>query len=92
MLEIIALFFLTRQIGQLAQQKGLKKGMWKLHTVLLWFGGEIAGAIIGIILFGQDNLIPVMIFGYLGAIAAFLVLKYNLSSQPDAVNDPFDFE
>jgi hypothetical protein len=34
MLEIIALVFLTRKIGDLAERKGLKKGWWKFYTVI----------------------------------------------------------
>ena len=51
MLEILALIYLTRSIGQLALNKGLKPGTWKLYTVLAWFAGEITGLIIGFTMF-----------------------------------------
>jgi uncharacterized membrane protein YfcA len=92
MLEIIALVYLTGQIGQLAAQKGLKKGRWKLHTVLLWFGGEIAGIIICTLLFGPDNLILVLLLAYACAIGTYFILRSNLATRPDAVPEPFDFE
>ena len=34
MLEIIALVFLTRKIGELAARKGLKSGWWKFYFIL----------------------------------------------------------
>ena len=40
MLEIVALIFLTRKIGSLAERKGLKVGTWKFYTILAWFGAE----------------------------------------------------
>ena len=48
MLEIIALVFLTRHIGTLAYQKGLKPGRWKLYLVLAWFVTEIIGFFTGV--------------------------------------------
>ncbi len=47
MLEIIALIFLTKEIGKIAAGKGLKPGVWKLYTVLAWIAGEFVGAVIG---------------------------------------------
>jgi hypothetical protein len=57
MLEIIALIFLTKQIGRIATDKGLKPGTWKLYTVLAWIAGEFVGAIIGVLFFGVNNLL-----------------------------------
>jgi hypothetical protein len=50
MLEILALVFLTRKNGSIAEKKGHKPGRYKWLTVLLWFGGEIVGAIGGAVL------------------------------------------
>ncbi|MBI1342768.1 MAG: hypothetical protein GC171_07540 [Terrimonas sp.] len=83
MLEIIALFFLTGQIGRLALQKGLKPITWKIHTILLWVGGEMAGIIVGVSLFGQTNLTASLLTGYIFAIATYILLRYNLYSRPD---------
>jgi hypothetical protein len=47
MLEILALIGLTKTIGKIVEEKGYKSGRYKLLTVLMWFGGEILGAIIG---------------------------------------------
>ena len=50
MLEILALVYLCRKNGSIAEKKGHKPGRYKALSVLLWFGGEISGAIVGGIL------------------------------------------
>jgi hypothetical protein len=88
MLEIIALILLTRQMGNLAIQKGLKPGTWKLYTVLSWLAGEFAGAFIGVLIFGTyNNFFSVFLVAVAGAITGFLVIKRNLSIRPDADDD-----
>ena len=84
MLEIIALIFLTRQIGALALKKGLKPGTWKLYTVLLWFGAELGGIIIGLGTFGQDNLVGAILIGLACAVASYFILRSSLLNRPDA--------
>jgi uncharacterized membrane protein YfcA len=90
MLEIIALIFLTKNIGELAQRKGLKPGTWKLYTVLCWFGAEILGALIGIALLGSENMIPAVFIGLACAVGSYFVLKANLSKRPDAMDDEIE--
>ncbi|MEP6614990.1 MAG: hypothetical protein ABJA57_00355 [Ginsengibacter sp.] len=83
MLEIIALFFLTRQVGRTAHDKGLKPSTWKLYTVLAWFAGEIAGAILGVIIFGPNNLFSIVLVALAGAITGYYILKANLDKRSD---------
>jgi len=87
MLEIIALIFLTRNIGTIAIRKGLKPGTWKLYAVLSWFAGEIIGAVIGYMLFGADNLISVFLVAVGGAIGGYFIIKSVLDKKPDALDD-----
>lgn len=47
MLEIIALIYLTRYVGDIAKSKGRPSGRFKLMTVLLWIGGEVTGMVVG---------------------------------------------
>ena len=47
MLELIALFYLTRRVGDIARRKGRKAGWFQLMTVLLWFGCELGGGVVG---------------------------------------------
>lgn len=55
MLEILALIFLVKKIGDIARQKGHKSGKYQFFTVILWFGGEFLGAIIGAIMAGGSS-------------------------------------
>ena len=87
MLEIIALIFLTKNIGNLAIQKGNTPGMWKLYTVLCWIGGELLGIIIGYMIFGQEATIPAFICGYGCAVAGYFILKLILNKKPDAIDE-----
>ena len=87
MLEIIALVFLTKNIGSLAQRKGLKPGTWKLYTVLCWFGAEILGAIIGVLAFGSEDIVGAVHLGLACAVGSYFVLKANLDKRPDAMDD-----
>jgi hypothetical protein len=81
MLEIILLITLTRRIGDILEQKGRKSGWYKLLTVLLWFGGEIIGGIIGLIFVGLSGLNEALIYvvaligAVVGASAAFIIAK-----------------
>lgn len=87
MLEIIALIFLTRQIGRMAHDKGLKSTTWKLYTVLAWFAGEILGAVLGLMIFGPNNLFSVLLVALAGAITGYYILKLNLDKRPDITLD-----
>lgn len=84
MIEIIVLIFLTKEIGRLAEQKGLKKNRWKLYTVLGWFALEIIGVIAGLILFGQDNLVSIGLIALAFAVTSYFIIKANLNKRPDA--------
>ena len=90
MLEIIALIFLTRQIGALAYRKGLKPGRWKLYLVLAWFVTEITGFIMGIAMFGKDNLLGLMLFGLICAVGGYLFIRARLLKMPDSMDDEID--
>ena len=92
MLEIIALVFLTRKMGELASRKGEKPGTWKLFTVLAWIGGEILGAVLAITFFNVDGYIGFLPFALMGAIGGYLIVRATLSKKPDVDNNMFDFE
>lgn len=55
MLEIIAIWQLTKNIGQIVERKGHHSGGYKFLTVALWFGGEFVGAILGLAISGADQ-------------------------------------
>lgn len=84
MLEIILLIFLTRETGKLAARKGLKAITWKLYTISGWILFEFIGVLAGILLFGQNNLISVMIIGIAFAITSYFLIKAYLEKMPDS--------
>jgi hypothetical protein len=91
MLEIILLIFLTKNIGVLAERKGLSPVKWKWITVGAWVVFELIGLFLGIIMFGQDNLVGLMLFGIVCAFGGYLAVKYNLDKRPDnLINDDID--
>ena len=91
MLEIILLIFLTKNIGVLAERKGLSPAKWKWITVGAWVVFELIGLFLGIIMFGQDNLVGLMLFGIVCAFGGYLAVKYNLDKRPDnMINDDID--
>jgi hypothetical protein len=87
MLEIIALIFITGEIGRLAQKKGLKPISWKIYTIAGWILSEIPGLIVGLIIFGKDNLFSVMMIGLTFAITSYFIIKAQLNKMPDFDDD-----
>lgn len=87
MIEIIALIFLCMKNGKLAIQKGLKPNTWKWYTVLAWLVTEMVGVILGIALFGQDNLFGIMSLGLVSAFGGYLYIKFILEKKPDAYDE-----
>ena len=89
MLEILALWALTKRIGAIVEQKGHKSGGYKLLTVVLWFGGEILGAILGVAMASGSSSMQCTVYivalmgAAAGAFAAYLIAN-NLSpmNQP----------
>ena len=87
MLEIIALIFLTKHNGRIAADKGLKPGIWKLYTVLAWIAGEFLGAVVGVLIFGTDNIFSVILVAVAGAVTGYFIIKANLSKRPDVFDE-----
>jgi hypothetical protein len=87
MLEIIALIFLTKEIGRLAHAKGLKPLTWKIYTVAGWVISEIIGIVIGVMIFGQDNLFSIAMVGIAFAITSYFIIKAQLNKLPDYFDD-----
>ncbi|HEV8286023.1 MAG TPA: hypothetical protein VGQ09_17060 [Chitinophagaceae bacterium] len=92
MLEILALVYLCRKMGNLAEQKGQKRGVWQFYTVLAWFFGEIVGIVLAIVFFRSDEFIAFLPFAYGFAVGSYFILKSILSKKPDIVQTSFEFE
>ena len=87
MIEIIALVFLCKKNGNLAIQKGLMPGLWKFYTVLAWLITEMLGVMLGILLFGQHNLIGIISLGLVSAFGGYLIVKSILDKNPDSLDE-----
>ena len=69
MLEILVLLFLMRTIGGIVEAKGRRSLGYKALTALLWVGGEITGASIGVALAGDSGGCAIYLFALVGAAA-----------------------
>lgn len=86
MLEIIILFRLAKRIGAIVTEKGRKKGGYQLLLVVLWFGGEIFGGIVGGVLAAfvaeSEGSGQLLAYGFalagaiVGAVIAFQIAKH----------------
>ena len=83
MVEIIALFFLAREIGKIAAAKGLKPLTWKLYLILSWFIFEIWGVMIALLFFEKENFISILLVGLMFAITGYFWIKSRLDKMPD---------
>ena len=83
MIEIIVLIFLTREIGRIAEKKGLKKIKWKVILVSLWLLLEFAGVITGLLIFSPDNLFSIAMVGLMFASTSYFIVKGYLLKLPD---------
>ena len=63
MLEVLLLIYLSRRLGEIVRAKGRSAGWYQFLLVVLWFGGEIFGAVVTVTVFRADGLAA-----YLGAI------------------------
>jgi hypothetical protein len=97
-LEILILYKLCKNIGQILEAKGRPKFPFQLLVVVAWFGGEVGGGILGAIveslaLEGQE---PTMLFAYIfaligAALGAFIVFRIAKSLPSiQEYNDPGD--
>jgi len=84
-LEIIAIWQLNKNIGQIVERKGHRSGGYKFLTVALWFGGEIVGAFLGLAITGADESAQCLV--YLVAIVGAVIgggISYLIASNlPD---------
>ena len=87
MLEIIALIILSKKNGKLAVQKGLKSGTWIFYNVLGWILFEVAGVLIGIMSFGEENIIPIYLLALILAVSSYFLIRSILEKKPDVLDE-----
>ena len=84
MIEIAILYFLVRQLGRLAEQKGLPPFKWKINGIFAWVGGEFLGFFTILELTKTQNIVLSMLFAIGTGYLFFLLLKQYLQSMPDS--------
>ncbi len=85
MLELIFLLYLSRKIGEIAAKKGHRKGPNIRFFLLMWFGGEIIGFLLGLLIF-KGKMIPVYIFALIGA-ALGTVIAFNVVEKLENISE-----
>ena len=85
MLEIIAIWQLTKNIGQIVERKGHRSGGYKFLTVALWFGGEIVGAFLGLAITGYDESTQCLVYlvALIGAVIGGGISYLIANNLPD---------
>ena len=83
LVEIISLIFITRAIGKLALQKGLKPRTWKIYVIAGWFAAEIIGVAVGLFVLNSFDLIALSLLGWISAVGGFLIVRAVLQNKPD---------
>jgi hypothetical protein len=87
MLEILLLWVLTKRVGKIVEQKGRKSGWYKVLTVVLWFGGELAGGFVGLIIVEVFELSLWVIYLFaLGGAAVGAGIAYLIANILSPVN------
>ena len=88
MIEIFVLIFLCRKIGVMAEERGLKPGLWKFYTVIAWIGFEFIGLVFGAALFGYNNfndIVGLIMFALVCAFGGYLFVRRRLE-QKDTIH------
>ncbi|MEP7251669.1 MAG: hypothetical protein ABI683_04790 [Ginsengibacter sp.] len=83
MLDLILLFFLTKEIGRLADRKGLKALTWKIYNITGWLAAELVGVVMGVLIFGLNNIVSVQLIAFAFAITSYFIIKAQLNKLPD---------
>jgi hypothetical protein len=89
MLEIIALYFIVKEVGRIADEKGYPGLPWKITVVLAWFFAEFIGMMIVQIYF-PNQLLIMMAIGLCMAYLSYLLLKQYWLSLPDLTDEDDD--
>ena len=81
MLEILGLIYFTRQIGPIADRKGVNATGWKVMAVLAWLITEITVAVL-LTLNGVEQM-ALFFLGPLSGLLCYFIVRQILSSKPD---------
>jgi hypothetical protein len=82
MLEILLLIFLSKKIGTMAETKGHSKVTYRVLTFVSWFFFEFVGAIIGLLIFGNNGY-EFYLIGLLCAVGGYGLMYVIVNALPD---------
>lgn len=98
MLEIIILFVCGKKIAAICNEKNRAAWPWVLMMIFFWYGGAIAGAVVGLIASElsdprADEPNPVMLFGGIigGAVLGMVVTFVTVNMLP-ANEDEYEYD
>jgi len=86
MLELVALYFIFREAGRLAVEKGYNPIRWRVQAFLAWFVGEIFGISI-VFTYFPNQLITAIVIGICMAYLSYLILKKYWDTLPYNAQD-----
>ncbi|HSZ72900.1 MAG TPA: hypothetical protein VK750_09505 [Cytophagaceae bacterium] len=81
MLDPIFLYFIYKESGRLAIEKGYSAARWRTHAFMVWFFGELTGVGIVMTYFPTQQLTMVLI-GLSMAYLSYLLLKKYWETLP----------
>lgn len=77
MLEFVVVYFLARKNGQIVEEKGISGTKYRWGTAGLWFGCEILGVILGLVILGDaEDVSAAYFFGLVGAVVGAVLAYY----------------
>ena len=88
MLEILLLIYLGKRIGTMLRAKGRSAGWMQALLVVCWFGGEVAGAVTMILLFGVSDgsaYLGALIGAACGAAVVFIIANSMAPAEPPQI-------
>lgn len=88
MLEVLLLIYLCKELGKILRAKGRSAGWFQFLLVILWFGGELFGAVAAAII-GFDSGAAIYLGALLGAaggaVLGFVIAKSVAPARPDGL-------
>lgn len=92
MLEILAVYVMAKKIAEMANEKGRSGIPYVLMLIGLWIGGEIGGAVLGVILTQgkEENILMVYGLALGGAICGAVISFAIVGLLPPANTNTYD--
>lgn len=81
MLELIALYFIYKEAGCLASEKGYSPARWRTRAIITWFLGELTGLFVMMTYF-PGQLMVSLIIGISMVYLSYLILKKHWDTLP----------